>query len=129
VGQSDSLRRGAADRRPRAVAPDYSEVHRIVGTGLSGVHLIDGNGRIQRSTSTDANGRLTWRAPDTAQCLSVHRTASAPDDRKLLLSVQRLVWGLKAVNTTPTGHSQVWESKQHTKAYSRHSQVLLHPSA
>jgi hypothetical protein len=75
VGRPDSLRRGAADRRPRAVAPDCPEVHRTVGTGLSGVHRTDGNGRIQRSTATDANSRLTWRAPDTAQCLS----GGAPD--------------------------------------------------
>jgi hypothetical protein len=44
-------------------------------TGLSGVHRTVGNGRIQRSTATSANGRLTWRAPDSAQCLS----GGAPD--------------------------------------------------
>jgi hypothetical protein len=55
--------------------------------------------------------------------------SGAPDDRKLLLSVQRLVWGLEAINTTPTSHSQVWEPKQHTEAYRRHFQVLKHPSA
>jgi hypothetical protein len=43
--------------------------------GLSGVHRTDGNGRIQRSTATGANGRLAWRAPDTAQWLS----GGAPD--------------------------------------------------
>jgi hypothetical protein len=70
VGQPDSLRRGSANRRPRAVAPDCPVVHRTVGTRLSGVHRTDGNGLIQRSTATDSNGRLTWHAPDTAQCLS-----------------------------------------------------------
>jgi hypothetical protein len=44
-------------------------------TGLSGVHWIVGNSQIQWSTATDANGRLTSRAPDTAQCLS----GGAPD--------------------------------------------------
>jgi hypothetical protein len=44
-------------------------------TGLSGVHRTDRNGRIQRSTATAANGRLTWRAPDTAQYMS----GGAPD--------------------------------------------------
>jgi hypothetical protein len=83
-----------------------------------------GNGRIQRSTATDANGRLTWHAPDTAQFMS-----GALDDRKLLLSVQRLELGLGAINTTPTSHSQEWEPKQHTKAYCRHFQVLKHLSA
>jgi hypothetical protein len=36
---------------------------------------------------------------------------------------------LGAINTPPAGHFQVWEPKQRTKAYCRHSQVLLHPSA
>jgi hypothetical protein len=36
---------------------------------------------------------------------------------------------LGAINIPPTGHFQVLEPKRHTKAYSRHSQVLLHPSA
>jgi hypothetical protein len=58
----DSLRREATDRRSLAVAPDCP-----VCTGLSGVPWADGNGRIQRSTAIGANGRLTWRAPDTAQ--------------------------------------------------------------
>jgi hypothetical protein len=101
----DSLRREAADRHSLAVAPDCP-----VCTGLSGVHRTvrcangqKGNGRIQRSTATGANGRLTWRAPDI--CCAV--SGGAPDDRKLLLSVQRLVEGVEAINTTPTGHSQV----------------------
>jgi hypothetical protein len=54
------------DRRSLAVAPVCPVGHRTVGTGLSGVHQTDGNGRIQRSTAIGANGRLTWRAPDTA---------------------------------------------------------------
>jgi hypothetical protein len=36
---------------------------------------------------------------------------------------------LGAINTPPIGHFQVWEPKRHTKTYSRHFQVLLHPSA
>jgi hypothetical protein len=44
-------------------------------TGLSGVHQTVGNSRIQRSTATSTNGRLTWRAPDSARCLS----GGAPD--------------------------------------------------
>jgi hypothetical protein len=36
---------------------------------------------------------------------------------------------LGAINTPPNSHFQVWVPKRHTKAYSRHSQVLLHPSA
>jgi hypothetical protein len=89
-------------------------------TGLSGVPT----GRRQRSTATGANGRLTWLAPDIYCAVS-----GAPDDRKLLLSVQRLVGGVEAINTTPTGHSQVWEPKQHTKTHSAYFQELKHPSA
>ena len=55
----DSLRREATDRCSLTVAPNCP-----VCTGLSGVPWADGNGRIQRSTATGANGRLTWRAPD-----------------------------------------------------------------
>jgi hypothetical protein len=89
----DSLRREATDRRSLAVAPDCP-----VCTGLSDVPT----GRRQRSIATGANGRLTWRAPD------IHCAVSgAPVNRKLLLSVQRLVGGVEAINTTPTGHSHV----------------------
>jgi hypothetical protein len=75
VGQPDSLRREATDRRSRAVAPDCPMVHRTVITGLSDVHRTDDNCQIQRSTATGANCRLTWCAPDTAQWLS----GGAPD--------------------------------------------------
>jgi hypothetical protein len=44
-------------------------------TGLSGVPRADGNGRIQRSTATGANDRLTWRAPDIYCAVS----GGAPD--------------------------------------------------
>jgi hypothetical protein len=38
-----------------------------------------------------------------------------------------LSWGLYILY--PTGHLEVWEPKQHTKAYSAHFQELKHPSA
>jgi hypothetical protein len=62
VRAPDGLHREATDRRSLAVAPNCP-----VCIGLSGVPRADGNGRIQRSTATDANGWLTWRAPDTVQ--------------------------------------------------------------
>jgi hypothetical protein len=55
-------------------------------TGLSGVHrtvrcangqtaTVESNGRIQRSTATGANGRLTWRHRTlNSRCPVVHRT-------------------------------------------------------
>jgi hypothetical protein len=63
TGLSDGTT-GQSAQRGRGQAPSGCS------TGLSGVHRTIGNGRIQRSTATDANGWLTWRAPDTAQCLS-----------------------------------------------------------
>jgi hypothetical protein len=84
-------------------------------TGLSGVHR----------TVRCATGRLQWSDP-TVDCYRRQRSADeactghctvdvwwctglsgAPADRKLLLSIQRLVWGVEAINTTPTCHSQV----------------------
>jgi hypothetical protein len=106
-------------------------------TGLSGVHrtVRCATGRRQRSDPTVDYYRRQ-RSADmacTGHCTVDVRwctgLSGAPDDRKLLLSVQRLVWGVEAINTTPTSHSQVWEPKQHTKAYCRHFQVLKHPSA
>jgi hypothetical protein len=79
--------------------------------------------RRQRSANVACTGHYTVAV---RWCTGL---SDAPDDRKLLLSVQRLVWGLDAINTTPTGHSQVWEPKQHTKAYSAYFQELKHPSA
>ena len=78
-------------------------------TGLSGVPT----GRRQRSDPTvDCYRRQ--RSADVActghLLFSVRwctGLSGAPDDRKLLLSVQRLVGGVEAINTTPTGHSQV----------------------
>jgi hypothetical protein len=106
-------------------------------TGLSGVHrtVRCATGRRQRSDPTvDCYKRQ--RSADvacTGHLLCSVRwctgLSGAPVNRKLLLSVQRLVGGVEAINTTPTGHSQVWEPKQHTKAYCRHFQVLKHPSA
>jgi hypothetical protein len=63
----------------------------------------------------------------TMRCLVPHRTVWC-DRRKQQLSSNDYfcVGGYKY---TPTGHFLVWEPKRHTKAYNRHSQVLLHPSA
>ena len=102
-----------------------------VCTGLSGVTT----GRRQRSDPTvDCYRRQ--RSADvacTGHLLCSVRwctgLSGAPDDRKLLLSVQRLVWGVEAINTTPTDHSHVWEPKQHTKTHSAYFQELKHPSA
>ena len=79
--------------------------------------------RRQRSADVACTGHLLC---SVRWCTGL---SGAPDDRKLLLSVQRLVGGVEAINTTPTGHSHVWEPKQHTKAYSAHFQELKHPSA
>jgi hypothetical protein len=68
VGHPDSLRREAHDGRSRSVAPDYL-----------------GNGRIQRSTATDPNGRLTWQAPNNEQCMSgAHRIVQCVRRQKVV---------------------------------------------
>jgi hypothetical protein len=58
-GTPGSLHREAHYGGSRAVAPDCS-----VCTGQSG------NGRIQRSTTADLNGRLTWLGHRTVRCAS-----------------------------------------------------------
>jgi hypothetical protein len=63
----------------------------------------------------------------TMRCPVHHRTVRCATENCSFYPTATIVLG--AINTPPTGHSQVWEPKQHTKAYSRHSQVLLNPSA
>jgi hypothetical protein len=88
-------------------------------TGLSGVESL------RRQQSPALTGCLTGQrlgAPDRLQC-AVRRAA----ENCSFSPTATIVLG--AINTPPTGHSQVWEPKQHTKAYCRHLQVLKHPSA
>jgi hypothetical protein len=111
-GCSTGLSGGAPDSRHRTVrcAPDCP-----VCTGQTAT--VGSNGRLlQADVACTGHCTLAVR-----WCTGL---SGAPDDRKLLLSVQRLVWGLEAINTTPTSHSQVWKPKQHTKAYSAHFQEL-----
>jgi hypothetical protein len=103
-GCSTGLSGGAPDRRQRSDPTVYCY-------------------RRQRSADVACTGHCTVAV---RWCTGL---SGATDDRKLLLSVQRLVWGLDAINTSTTNHSQVWEPKQHTKEYSAHFQELKHPSA
>jgi hypothetical protein len=75
--------------------------------------------------SDKATARRTGQA--TVRCLVHHRTARCDTESSSFSPTAIFVLG--AINTPPTDHFQVWEPKRHTKAYSRHSQVLLHPSA
>jgi hypothetical protein len=50
--------------------------------------------------------------PDSVRC--AHRKQPSPT---------ATIW-LVSINTTPTGHFNVWESKQHSKSYSWHIQAL-----
>jgi hypothetical protein len=75
--------------------------------------------------SDRATARRTGQA--TVHCPVHHQTVRC-DIESISFSPTAL-FVLGAINTPPTGHFQVWEPKRHTKAYSRHSQVLLHPSA
>jgi hypothetical protein len=75
--------------------------------------------------SDRATARRTGQA--TVRCPVHHRTVRCDTERSSFSPTALFVLG--AINTPPTDHFQVFEPKQHTKAYSRHSQVLLHPSA
>jgi hypothetical protein len=68
--------------------------------------------------SDRATARHTRHA--IVRCLVHQRTAAF---------LQRLFWSWGLYILHPTGHIQVWEPKQHTKAYSAHFQELKHPSA
>jgi hypothetical protein len=72
-----------------------------------------------------ATARRTGQA--TVRCPVHHRTVRCDTESNSFSPTALFVLG--AINTPPTGHFQVWEPKRHTKAYIRHSQVLLHPSA
>jgi hypothetical protein len=75
--------------------------------------------------SDRATARHTGQA--TARCPVHHRTVRCAAESSSFSSTALFVLG--AINTPPTGHFQVWEPKQHTKAYCRHFQVLKHSSA
>jgi hypothetical protein len=75
--------------------------------------------------SDRATARRTGQA--TMCCPVHHRTVRVSQRTSAFL--QRLFWSWGLYILHPIGHLKVWEPKSHTKAYSRHSQVLLHPSA
>jgi hypothetical protein len=63
----------------------------------------------------------------TVRCPVHHRTVRCAAEKQQLFSNGSIC--VRGYKYTPTGHFQVWEPKQHTKAYCRHFQVLKHPSA
>jgi hypothetical protein len=75
--------------------------------------------------SDKATTRRTGQA--TVHCPVHHQTVRCAAENNSFSPTTLFVLG--AINTPPTGHFQVWEPKRHTKANSRHFQVLLHPSA
>jgi hypothetical protein len=105
------------ERRP----PDCPVAHRTVRCGKPAVPTVTYSDRV----SDRATARRTGQA--TVRCPVHHRTVRCAAENCSFSPTTTIVLG--AINTPPTGHSHVWEPKQHTKAYSRHSQVLLHPSA
>jgi hypothetical protein len=87
------------------------------GTGLSGatpdcpVRHEDkaSNGR----PAPTLTNRLTWWL--TGHCPEAHRTVRCAHRQQT--SPTATIW-LVAINTTPTGHFNVWEPKQHSKSSS-----------
>jgi hypothetical protein len=90
-GAPDSLRREAHNGRSRAVAPDY----------LVCAPDILGNDRIQRSTTTYPNGRLTWPGHQTVNkpCPVCTGLSGASVDRKSLLLSNVYNCGREPINT------------------------------
>jgi hypothetical protein len=112
-------------------APDseqyMSDVHWAVWAESSQLGTLEvvapdclGNGRIQRSTAKDLNGRLTWPG---------HRTSPVRPTIEQSAFYQTAIIVGEVINTPPTGHLKVWEPNQHTKTYCRHVHVLKHPNA
>jgi hypothetical protein len=58
------------------------------------------------------NDRMTWRR--TGHCPVAHRPVRCAHRQQP--SPTATIW-LMAINTTPTGHFKVWESKQHSKSF------------
>jgi hypothetical protein len=134
-------------------APGFAFGNRCDNTGLSGAHttdcpvhqdpqpqrLVPGGTRREdhrtvryESLWCQRSPALTGQrlgAPDREQCAVRCTTGlfGVTAESSSFPPPARFVLG--AINTPPTGHLLVWEPKIHTKAYSRHSQVLLHPSA
>jgi hypothetical protein len=75
--------------------------------------------------SDRATARRTGQA--TVRCPVHHRTVRCAAEKQHLFSNGSIC--VEGYKYTPTGHFQVWEPKQHTKAYCRHFQVLKHPCA
>jgi hypothetical protein len=96
------------ERRP----PDCLVAHQTVRCGKPTAPTI--------TCSDRATTRRTGQA--TVRCLVHHRTVRCDTESSSFSPTATFVLG--AINTPPTSHFQVWEPKRHTKAYSRHSQVL-----
>jgi hypothetical protein len=93
------------------------EDHRTIRCGKPAAPMV--------TCSDRATTRHTGHA--TLRCPVHHRTVWCAAEKQQLFSNGYICVG--GYKYTPTDHFQVWEPKRHTKAYSRHSQVLLHPSA
>jgi hypothetical protein len=119
VRHPDSLRKGARRQAPLGCSTGLSGVHRTIGQRSN--PTVDCC-RPQRSA--DMAGHRTVNSA----CLVYTGLFGAPVNRKLLLSVQRLVvWG--RLKNTPNRPFGVVGPKKYIKAYSRHFKVLIHPSA
>jgi hypothetical protein len=68
---------------------------------------------------SEPNGRMTWW--HTGHCPVAHWTVRCAHRQQT--SPTATIW-LVAINTTPTGHFKGWESKQHSKSSSWHTQAL-----
>jgi hypothetical protein len=107
-----STRSSKSEFRAKSYGQITTTKHGLFGAPCPVRHLR----KLQRLSST-ASSRGMFVAPVRCAAESC-RTAF----QRLYLS-----WGLYILH--PTSHLEVWEPKQHTKAYCRHFQMLKHPSA
>jgi hypothetical protein len=88
-------------------------VHRTMNSSCPVCTGHPGGPTSQKLQRSESNGSVTWQgAPDCPVCTGL---SGAPSNRQPL---QRLQNWMVAINTTPTGHFKVWESKQHSKSSS-----------
>jgi hypothetical protein len=130
-------------------APDCPVAHRTVRRPHAGLSGAPGNSSptassrwhperrppdcpVWKSMRRQRSPALTGQrlgAPERLQCVVWCTTGLSGVPQRTATFLQRLFWSWGLYILHPTGHLNVWEPKQHIKAYSRHSQVLLHPSA
>jgi hypothetical protein len=89
------------------------QAHRTLHSSCPVRHRTSRRAQCQSSNGRNPNGRVTWLSHRT--CSVCTGLSGASSNRQP--SPTARFW-LVTINTTPTGHFNVWEPKQHSKSYS-----------